>query len=241
MATVIEWHRGTGNWTIGEDITPGGQGLRNMANPTDNGQPSHYADLFVGGFDNGYVHFNSGIAAHWFYLLVNGGQNATLGRESGTNVTGIGIAAAADIAYAAFTALPSTANFCAARESTIAVAGAHAANVADAWDEVGVSDALCADGGGNGTDTTPPVILDVRATTRSQHSFEISWFTEEPSDTEVEFSTGLHYAETDLLNTHAVVFPSERGVTYQYRVHSTDAVGNRATSNWYAYTAPRRR
>ena len=40
-----------------------------------------------------------------------------------------------------FTALPATANFCAARASTIAVAGSFAANVAAAWDEVGVDEA----------------------------------------------------------------------------------------------------
>jgi hypothetical protein len=62
-------------------------------------------------------------------------QNADPTRASGTSITGIGIAAAADIAYPGFTALPSTASFCAARASTIVSAGTFAANVADAWDE----------------------------------------------------------------------------------------------------------
>ena len=48
MGTAIEFSNGTGNWTIGEDITPGGDGIRNMANPNQDGDPSHYADRYTG-------------------------------------------------------------------------------------------------------------------------------------------------------------------------------------------------
>ena len=143
MGTAIEFRTGSGNWTIGEDITPGTNGLRNMANPGEDGDPSHYLDRYVGSGDNGGVHINSGIINHWFYLLVNGGQNANPSRASGTNVAGIGFDAAEDIVFLGFTALPASATFCSARAGTIAVAGVNSANVADAWDEVGVT-APCA-------------------------------------------------------------------------------------------------
>jgi PKD repeat protein len=97
------------------------------------------------------VHTNSGIANHWFYLLVNGGQNSDPTYATGTNVVGIGLAAAEPIAFLGFTALPADATFCDARAGTIAVAGTHDANVADAWDEVGVDATLCE--GGNAPPT----------------------------------------------------------------------------------------
>ncbi len=145
MGTAAEFFHGTGNWTIGEDITVGSNGIRNMANPNEDGQPSHYADRYTGTQDNGGVHTNSGIANHWFYLLTQGGQNANPTRASGTSVVGIGIEAAERIAFLGFTGLPETANHCAARSATIAVATASGRqnNVAAAWNEVGVNTALC--------------------------------------------------------------------------------------------------
>jgi bacillolysin len=126
---------------VGEDFDLRGDtepGFRNMADPGEDGDPSHYADRYTGTSDNGGVHINSGIANHWFYLLVNGGQNAESARASGTDVQGIGLAAAERIAFLGFCALTETSTYCDARLATIAVAGADQANVADAWDEVGV-------------------------------------------------------------------------------------------------------
>jgi len=74
---------------------------------------------------------------------VVGGQNSDPVYASGEDVIGIGLTEAEQIAFLGFTALPADATFCTARAATIAVAGAYAANVADAWDEVGVDVALC--------------------------------------------------------------------------------------------------
>jgi PKD repeat protein len=142
------------DWFIGEDFDLRGDtepGFRNMGDPGEDGDPSHYDERYTGSDDNGGVHTNSGIANHWYYLLVNGGQNSDPNYASGTDVTEIGLAAAEPIAFLGFTALPADATFCDARDSTIAVAGTYDANVADAWDEVGVDDALC--GGGNAAPT----------------------------------------------------------------------------------------
>ena len=123
MGTAIEFSAGSGNWTIGEDITPGTNGLRNMANPGEDGDPSHYLDRYVGSGDNGGVHINSGIINHWFYLLVNGGKNANPSRASATGVQhGIGLDAAEDIVFLGFSALPASATFCSARTATLGAA-----------------------------------------------------------------------------------------------------------------------
>ena len=179
MGTAIEFSAGSGNWTIGEDITPGTNGLRNMANPGEDGDPSHYLDRYIGTGDNGGVHTNSGIINHWFYLLVNGGKNANPSRASGTDVQGIGLDAAEDIVFLGFTALPASATFCSARAGTIAVAGVnYAANVADAWDEVGVDETLCAGSGGG--DPGSLTISNVDSQKLKGTKFEITWTTDVP-------------------------------------------------------------
>ena len=220
MGTSIEYYYGSGNWTIGEDITVGSNGIRNMANPGEDGDPSHYADRYTGTGDNGGVHINSGIANHWFYLLVDGGQNAKASRASGT-VQGIGLAAAEDIAFLGFTALPANANFCAARASTIAVGGNHAANVADAWDEVGVTVTLCGDaGGGGGGDG--PVITNVSSSKLNKRgSFAITWTTNMPSDSGVIFTCCGTFTNSSLVTSHSMSFNGSKGTNYEYYVQST--------------------
>ena len=94
-----------------------------MANPGEDGDPSHYLDRYTGTSDNGGVHTNSGIINHWFYLLVNGGKNAKPSRASATGVQGIGLAAAEDIVFLGFTALPASATFCSARAANNRRAG----------------------------------------------------------------------------------------------------------------------
>lgn len=224
MGTSIEYSYGTGNWTIGEDITPGTDGIRDMSDPTRDGDPSHYADRYTGTSDNGGVHTNSGIANHWFYLLANGGQNANPARASGTNVQGIGLAAAAGITYLGFTALPASANFCAARAGTIAVAGNSSGNVADAWDEVGVDEALCGGGGGGGNG---PVISNVTSTVTNakRGQFRITWTTDVAADSQVNFTCCGTYGDSSLVTSHSMSFNGTKGLLYEYFVTSTNAGG----------------
>ena len=233
LGTAIEFYYGTGNWTIGEDITPGDNGIRNMANPAEDGDPSHYADRYTGTGDNGGVHINSGIANHWFYLLVNGGQNAAASRASGTNVQGIGLATAEQIVYLGFTALPASANFCAARASTIAVAGTKAANVADAWDEVGVDANLCGGGGGGGG--TGPSITNVTSSKGKGGKFTISWTTDVASNSAVIFTCCGTYTNSSMVTSHSMSFTGSNGVAYEYFVQSTDANGSTSTAGPFTH------
>ncbi len=223
MGTAIEFFDGSGNWTIGEDITRSGNGIRSMANPNANGDPSHYADRYTGTSDNGGVHTNSGIANHWFYLLVNGGQNANPQRASGTAVQGIGLDAAEDIAFFGFTGLTATADFCAARSSTMAVAGPYEPNVAAAWNEVGVNETVCAGGGVN---SGTLVISNVSSVKLTGTKFQINWTTNVAANSVVIFTCCGNYSNSTLVTSHSMPFNGSRGVTYEYRVQSTDADGH---------------
>ena len=70
------------SWRIGEDMTPNGQGIRNMANPGQFGDPDTYQgnNWYTGTNDNGGVHTNSGVQNKWYYILTVG--------ETGTNDLG---------------------------------------------------------------------------------------------------------------------------------------------------------
>jgi thermolysin len=227
LGTAIEFYYGSGNWTIGEDITPGDNGIRNMADPGEDGDPSHYDERYTGTGDNGGVHINSGIANHWLYLLVNGGQNSDPSFASGQDVQGIGLTAAEEIVFLGFTALPATANFCAARGATIAVAGSSAANVADAWDEVGVSETLC--GGGDPNPGDGPLISNVASLDLPGTRFVINWETDVPSTSVVTFTCCGDFSDSALVTEHSMGFRGANGVTYEFYVTSADANGNSTT------------
>ena len=160
------------DWLIGEDVinTPGDPtpGFRNMADPAQDGDPDHVVDQYTGEADNGGVHTNSGIANHAYYLTVEGGQNAgctpgefraqpTHTEDCDVVVDGVGLERAEQVYYEAFTGLTEYANFCDARDATIAVAKTSSRGFAQArdfkqfaaaWDAVGVHQG-CAEG-------TPP-------------------------------------------------------------------------------------
>jgi len=140
---------GKPDWRIGEDVILDTAGFRNMGDPQEFGDPDHYSEKYTGTADGGGVHTNSGIPNHAYYLAVNGGRNAGCGTsvsghthtaDCDVTVPALGLAAAERVFYDGFTALPEYANFCDARNSTVAVAGRKsAAAVAAAWDAVGVT------------------------------------------------------------------------------------------------------
>lgn len=161
-------------WKIGEDVyTPGtpGDALRYMNNPTAdapiyNNQYSskdYYPERFQlpagqqpdGSNDQGYVHFNSGIANLAFYLMSQGGQHPR-GKTSYT-VVGVGIDKASHIWYRALTNY-FTANetFAQARTATETAAaelypGPTKTVIGMAWATVGV-------GAAPNADTSPPTV-----------------------------------------------------------------------------------
>ena len=212
MGTSTEYYFGSGNWTIGEDITPGSNGIRNMANPSEDGDPDNYANRYTGTADNGGVHTNSGISNYWYYLLA----------------TDIGLPAAEQIAFNGFTSLNSTADFCDARAATIAVTTTYGPHVAAAWEQVGVTDSLCNSGTTNTGNAV--VISNVTSKIIKGVKFQISWSTNVPSSTEVTFTCCGTYVKNELVTSHAYAFNGTKGAQYTYYVTSTDANNNTATA-----------
>ena len=157
----------TADWFVGEDIyipefETAAPGIRNMADPEEDGDPDHYSERYTGTGDNGGVHTNSGIPNHAYYLLVEGGLNAgcdasgsTHGHCPGGGVDPILLADAERIFFLGFIALNPTATMCDARAATEATALSLtpitpgltnfqlAQRTTDAWVAVGLTDTVC--------------------------------------------------------------------------------------------------
>ena len=147
-------------WDVGEDCWLDGEALRFMDEPsTDGSSRDHYSARYTGSADNGGVHWNSGIANHFFYLLSEGGTHHNSAYADG-GVNGIGIDDAYQIWYRALDLyMNSSTNFSGARTATENACsdlyGASSSNcvaVGDAWDEVGVDGGSS---GGGGSFTCP--------------------------------------------------------------------------------------
>jgi chitodextrinase len=83
-------------------------------------------------------------------------------------------------------------------------------------------------------DEDPPVISGV-AVSAGTTAATVTWSTNEPADSRVEYGTTSAYGATrsssDLVTSHSVsLVELECGTTYHFRVSSADAAGNRASS-----------
>ncbi|QGV78406.1 M4 family metallopeptidase [Streptomyces ficellus] len=133
FAAAVEFHANNGqdkgDYLVGEkiDIRGNGTPLRYMDKPSKDGSSKDAWYSGIGGID---VHYSSGPANHWFYLLSEGSGAKTINDVSydsptsdGLPVTGIGRDKAALIWYKALTTkFTSTTNYAAARTGTVAVA-----------------------------------------------------------------------------------------------------------------------
>ncbi|MFD3841096.1 M4 family metallopeptidase [Streptomyces sp. NPDC058642] len=142
-----------GDYLIGEEIDINGDGspLRYMDKPSKDGGSVDSWSSSVGSLD---VHYSSGVANHFFYLLSEGSGAKTINGVSynsptsnSSTVTGIGRAKALQIWYKALTTyFTSTTNYKAARTGTLSAASALYGStsteykaVAAAWSAVNVS------------------------------------------------------------------------------------------------------
>jgi zinc metalloprotease ZmpA len=142
-----------GDYLIGEKININGDGtpLRYMDQPSKDGGSANYWSSSVGNLD---VHYSSGVANHFFYLLSEGSGAKTINGVSynsptynGSTVTGIGRAKALQIWYKALTTyFTSTTNYKSARTGTLSAAAALYGSgsteynaVAAAWTAVNVT------------------------------------------------------------------------------------------------------
>ncbi|MFF8296138.1 M4 family metallopeptidase [Streptomyces globisporus] len=156
FAAGVEFYSNTdqdpGDYLVGEKIDINGNGtpLRYMDKPSKDGSSKDYWYSGIGNVD---VHYSSGPANHWFYLLSEGsgaktvnGVNYDSPTSDGLPVTGIGRDKALQIWFKALTTkFTSTTNYAAARTGTLAVAselyGATSpeyAAVAHAWAGINV-------------------------------------------------------------------------------------------------------
>ncbi|MCX4883687.1 MULTISPECIES: M4 family metallopeptidase [unclassified Streptomyces] len=153
-----------GDYLIGEKIDINGDGtpLRYMDKPSKDGGS---ADSWYSGVGNLDVHYSSGVANHFFYLLSEGsgakvinGVSYNSPTSDGLPVTGIGRDKALQIWYRALTTkFTSTTNYASARTGTLAAAGelygttsTEYKAVQDAWAGVAVG-SRSGGGGGGGT------------------------------------------------------------------------------------------
>ncbi|MFH9292697.1 M4 family metallopeptidase [Streptomyces sp. NPDC017520] len=189
FAAGVEFYSDTaqdpGDYMVGEKIDINGDGtpLRYMDKPSKDGASKDYWYSGIGNVD---VHYSSGPANHWFYLLSEGSGAKTVNgvdydspTSDGLPVTGIGRDKAAQIWFKALTTkFTSTTNYAAARTGTLAVAGElygttspEYAAVAHAWAGINVG---ARPGGGDPDpggkvfeNTTPVAIPDAGAAVTS--------------------------------------------------------------------------
>ncbi|MFI9543117.1 M4 family metallopeptidase [Streptomyces sp. NPDC052016] len=158
FGTLVEFHADNasdaGDYLIGEKIVRSGFGrdaLRYMDKPSKDGNSADYWSSSVGGLD---VHYSSGVANHFAYLLAEGSGTKTVNgvtydspTHDGSTVTGIGRDKLGRIWYRALTVyMTSSTNYAGARTATLDAArdlyGAGSAEydaVAAAWSAVNVN------------------------------------------------------------------------------------------------------
>jgi len=92
------------------------------------------------------------------------------------------------------------------------------------------------------SDTAPPVISSVYAGNISLNSATISWTTNEPSDSQVQYGMTSALGQTIPLNTNLTLSHNQSiaglasGTLYYYRVVSKDASGNQSVSSTNTFT-----
>jgi PKD repeat protein len=90
------------------------------------------------------------------------------------------------------------------------------------------------------TDTTPPVIKNVSTSSETETSAVITWATNEPGSSQVEYGKTTEYGLTatsdELTTAHSITLSGlEPNTTYHYRVKSKDKAGNEASSTDYSF------
>ncbi|WP_053846377.1 M4 family metallopeptidase [Streptomyces sp. NRRL B-24085] len=177
FGTAVEFYANNssdvGDYLIGEEIDINGDGtpLRYMDKPSKDGASK---DSWYSGIGSVDVHYSSGPANHFFYLLSEGSGTKTINgvtynssTSDGLPVTGIGRDKAEKIWFRALTTkFTSTTNYAAARTGTLAAAGelygttsAEYTAVANAWAGVAVGSRPGGGGGGTSFESTTDVSI----------------------------------------------------------------------------------
>jgi hypothetical protein len=90
-------------------------------------------------------------------------------------------------------------------------------------------------------DTQPPLISNVASTGITSSGATITWVTNEPADSQVEYGLTTSYGnltplDTALIQNHSIALSELKARrTYYYRVRSKDTAGNLAISKRYSF------
>ena len=170
-----------GNWAVGDQMDPNGEGFRSLLDPNIHERPGTYrGDFWV---DGAGVHTNSGVGGHWYYFLSEGGQGTN---ELGTsyNITGIGWEDALRVAHSTLTNyLTPASTYAEAAAFSVEAAGGlfgpcdpRTASVAEAWKAVGLPTPSLAQGIDFRTDRTRICTLgDPVTLTAFADTINITW------------------------------------------------------------------
>jgi hypothetical protein len=96
--------------------------------------------------------------------------------------------------------------------------------------------------GCTGVDETPPVISELSVSYPAETSLVITWTTDEPANSKVEYGEtnayGTTVASVKMTTDHAITLRGlTPGVTYHIKVRSQDSAGNEAVSAGHGVTA----
>jgi hypothetical protein len=91
-------------------------------------------------------------------------------------------------------------------------------------------------------DSAAPVISNVQSSSITENGATITWTTNEPGNTQIQYGLTTSYGSTTTLDPTLVTSHSQSltgllpNTQYHYRVKSADALGNLATSNNFTFT-----
>jgi type VI protein secretion system component Hcp len=94
-------------------------------------------------------------------------------------------------------------------------------------------------------DTQAPVMSNIAASSITMTSAQISWNSDEPADSQVEYGLNTNYGslstiDGNFVTSHAMpLLDLTANTIYHYRVRSKDAAGNLAISNDFTFTTAR--
>ena len=259
VEAYVDGTTGQDTWDVGEDCWLADRALRFMQSPSDDGASyDYYPNRYTGSSDNGGVHWNSGIANHYFYLLVEGGQHHDASVRSGNTVNGIGITKGYAIWYEALTNyMTSSTDYAAARTATESACAALGYTVSEcesvsyAWYEVGVgsnpgsggggstgggSTGGSTTGGGTGTDSGDSGVVDTGTPTGCPSGYaELTGSLTSGADDQYTYSTSTTGTHEYLLTGPAsadfdLYLYKQKGKSYRSVSSSTGATSTESLS-----------
>ena len=241
---------GKSTYLIGEEIMKTGGALRSMSSPNTYGQPAYYKGTYWAATtsapsnanDQGGVHTNSGVLNYWYYLISNG-KTGTNEKSQSFSVSGLGLDAAAKIAFRAESVyLTASSNYASARTYTIkaaqdlyGVGSTQEQSVTNAWYAVGIGAAYS--GGTTPTGCGTPGSLAAGSITNTGATLSWAAISGATSyNVQYRVSGATAWTTTTSTTTSKALTGLSAATTYQYQVQSVCSSGSSAYSAASSFT-----